>query len=528
MNIKDKSALKYILILVVSGFVFGIDAGLISGTIKFIRTEFSLTDLQVGTVVSAPAFGAIIALLFTGKIAHSLGRKNAMLLIAFMYFLSAVASTFAVGYWSLTLARMLGGMAFCSISLASMYVGELAPAKMRGKLVVAAQVMMGLGFFIAYLINYILILNVSAESILFSPENVWRTMFATEIPVVAIWFAFLLIVPKSPRWLMIKGREKEAEQVVNLVNRDEDVKDVISQIKKNITETACNTPIKQQLQTLLSSNMRLVLYIGVGLAIVQSLSGMGAVSFYAPMIFKQVGLGENSAFFQTTLLGFVSIISALVSVSLIDKIGRKPILIIGLLAISLSHLTIWYNFSNASYSITEANIAKVEKIIDVAPLRTHIGKVFKTDIEFKNLLQQNYGEKVTRLHADALIKAFVKVSATPIISAIFLFKIAFFFSIGPVMWVVFSEITPNSIRSAAIPAFGLIASLFAFFVQRYFPWQLNTFGAADTFLSYALFSGLGVLLVSMILPETKNKSIEEIEDLMVKNKKVTAPIIVSN
>lgn len=174
----NKNLIYYMAIIVLSGFVFGVDAGIISGTVKFIKAEFALTDLQIGTVVSAPAFGAIIALLFSGSIVDKIGRKKMMLLIAIFYLISAIASTLANNYIFLVLARMLGGMSFCCLSIASMYIGELAPSKMRGKFVASNQVMIGIGFFVAYLINYGCVLLLNEESFLFSTENVWRTMFA--------------------------------------------------------------------------------------------------------------------------------------------------------------------------------------------------------------------------------------------------------------------------------------------------------------------------------------------------------------
>jgi SP family arabinose:H+ symporter-like MFS transporter len=515
VNNRTFNALKYMFIIVIGGFVFGVDAGIISGTVKFIRAEFMLSDLEVGTVVSAPALGAVIALLFSSKLVDYLGRKKMMILIALFYLVSAISSTFAPNYATLVLARMLGGMAFCSLSITSMYVGETAPSKLRGKLVSMNQVMIGVGFFIAYLINYILILQVSDNSFFFSQENVWRTMLGSEIPAVLVWIGLLTLIPESPRWLMIKGKNREAQKVIELMNPADEVESVISEIQENITKTDCNTPLKQQFKTLFSRKMKLVLIIGVGLAVVQSFSGMGAISYYAPTIFEQVGLGEKNAFLQTALLGFISIIFSLIAVGLVDRLGRKFILVIGLLVISACHLTISYGFNNATYSITEENIAKIEKVVDTTPLQASLGTVFHSDIEFKQQLREYYSERDVHLYEGAMIKAFVTINPIMIIIAIFAFKAAFFFSIGPVMWVVFSEITPNAIRSVAIPAFALIASLMAFFVQRFFPWQLATFGASDTFLLYAISSGLGVLLVIFILPETKNKSLEQIEAILV-------------
>lgn len=512
----NRNLVYYMAIIVLSGFVFGVDAGIISGTVKFIKAEFALTDLQIGTVVSAPAFGAIIALLFSGSLVDKLGRKKMMLVIAGFYLISAIASTIANNYTVLVLARMLGGMAFCCLSIASMYIGELAPSKMRGKFVASNQVMMGIGFFVAYLINYGCVLVLDEQSFLFSTENVWRTMFASEIPVVILWTLTLTKLPESPRWLMKKGYKEEAIAVIRKVTPENEVNAVVAEIEENLAKTDHSIPLGAQLKILFSPRMKTILTIGIGLALVQSFSGMGAVSYYSPMIFEQVGLGENNAFFQTTLLGLISIFFAMIAMKLVDKAGRRTLLLIGLLTIALSHLTIWYGFSSANYHISSEKIVSLESRVDTAPLQSLEGQTFTSDRDFKDAIRPLYSDQEMTLNEGAFINAFIQLNPWMIVTAIFVFKAAFFFSIGPMMWVVFSEITPNLVRSIAIPCFGLVASLAAFFVQRFFPWQLTTFGAANTFLMYAICSSIGILLVLFILPETKNKSIEEIESLLVK------------
>ncbi|MDR9827520.1 MFS transporter, partial [Vibrio sp. FNV 38] len=507
--------LFYMSIIVLSGFVFGVDAGIISGTVKFIKAEFALTDLQIGTVVSAPAFGAIIALLFSGSIVDKIGRQKMMFLIAVFYLISAIASTFANSYIVLVLARMLGGMSFCCLSIASMYIGELAPSKMRGKFVASNQVMIGIGFFVAYLVNYGCVLMLNEQSFFFSNNNIWRLMFASEIPVVIIWALALLKLPESPRWLMKKGYKEEAVAIICKVTPEKEVSKVVQDILENLSKVDHSIALTSQLKVLFSTKMRTILSIGLGLALVQSFSGMGAVSYYSPMIFEQVGLGENNAFFQTTLLGLISIIFAVIAMKLVDKTGRRTLLLVGLLTIALSHLTIWYGFSSAKYHISEGQVASLHAKVDTAPLETLIGQTYSTDREFKTAIRPLYTDHEMTLNEGAFINAFIQLNPWMIVTAIFVFKAAFFFSIGPIMWVVFSEITPNLVRSIAIPCFGLVASLAAFFVQRFFPWQLTTFGAANTFLSYAICSAIGILLVMFILPETKNKSIEEIEELLV-------------
>ncbi|MFA0088665.1 MFS transporter [Vibrio sp. 10N.261.51.F12] len=516
----DYRAIKYLAIVILGGFVFGLDAAVVSGTIRYISMQFELSSLEVGTVVGAPSIGAIIALFVAGKLTAVFGRQKTLVLIAFTYVISAILSATALGYYSLVFARALGGLAFCSLGITSMYIGEVAPSHVRGKLMTANQVTTAFGFFSAYLINYFLVLSFNENSVFLGPETIWRTMFAVEIIPAIIWFLLLLKVPESPRWLMMKGRPEDARKVLKLLNAPDNVEIIHKEIQQNIKSTSATLSVTAQLRRLASKRMSIIVLVGVTAAITQSLSGINAIAYYSPTIFEQIGLGVNEAFKQTSIMGMLGILAAGTSVFLVDKVGRKPLLVVGLSAIAICHFTIWNGFQNATYVVTEEKLAAVESTVDVEPLKSLLNKEFSSDRDFKVELRDRYDANFLRANESNLIKSFIQISAGPIVAAIFAFKIAFGFSIGPMMWVLFSEITPNSVRSVAIPCFALMSSLSAWASQKFFPWQLEVFGSATTFLSYGIFALLGMAVLVVFLIETKNRSIEEIESLMARGERI--------
>ncbi|MGL6259464.1 sugar porter family MFS transporter [Vibrio sp. WXL103] len=513
MEQQTRNAMKYALIVAFGGFVFGLDAAIISGTVRYISVEFGLTDLQIGTVVSAPSLGAIIALLFAGKIADAYGRKNTLLLIAALYVVSALGSALAPNFEVLVAARFLGGLAFSSLSLASMYIGEVAPSRLRGKLVSANQFNIVIGLSGAYFINYYLVVNATDSIYLLSSAGIWRTMLGSELIPAFVWLGLLCTVPESPRWLIAKGREDEAKAVLKNLNKEEEVTPLFNEIKSSL-QTTDALSFGNQVKTLLTNKYRTALIIGVAIAIIQGATGMNAILFYAPTVFEQVGFSGDIAFQQSLYIGLTSIVFTLVAIAFIDKLGRRPLLLIGLACALVSHLTCWYGFNSAQFVLTEADLVTLSASLDVSVLEPMKGITYLTDVEFKEALAAIYPLSEYRLHEGLIIETAISVNPYLVLFGILGFIAAFHISIGPIMWVLFSEIFPNSIRSAAIPTAAIVTSITSYFIQQFFPWQLANLGAANTFLIYAAFSGIGLLLIMKLLPETKDKSIEEIEELL--------------
>lgn len=514
MNIKERNALKFALFVAFGGFVFGLDAAVVSGTIRYISSQLSLSPLEIGTVVSAPSLGAVIALLIAGKCVDSLGRKKTLLGIAGLYLVSAIWSALATSYISLTIARGLGGLAFCSLGIASMYIGEISPAKFRGKLVSCNQLSIVLGLSAAYFVNYYLVMGLDESSFWFSSENIWRVMFASEIIPAIIWLLLLTRIPESPRWLALKGQKEKSIEVISQIS-SENSEGFYHDIRGATESKSDSTNLLKQFKFLFSGPMKLVLIVGVSMAAIQGLIGMNAVLFYAPTVFEQIGLGVNASFQQATYIGLTSIVFTVLAIIYIDKFGRRGLLLFGLAAAALSHMTIWYGFDNATYTISDTNIQKIESVIDVEPLKPHLGEIYTSDVEFKNFLIDLYGENEIRNVSSEIIQASIDINPTLIILGILGFIAAFHISIGPIMWVIFSEICPTVVRSVAIPFFSLVASFLSYVIQKFFPWQLATYGAGDTFLMYGFVAILGLIFTYFVMPETKNKTIEEIETELV-------------
>ncbi|NNC97580.1 MAG: sugar porter family MFS transporter [Gammaproteobacteria bacterium] len=524
MNYKPHYALYCAIVVSLGGFVFGFDASVISGVVGFVTTEFNLTPIQSGFVVAAPTLSGLIATPLMGPFADTFGRKKVLIFIAFLYLMSAFASAFATSYLMLVSARGIGGIAFTSLMIAPMYIGEISPAALRGRRVSINQMNIVLGFSAAYFANYF-ILSMSGWDSAFVTNlgldtNTWRWMLGLEIIPAAVFFLALFLIPSSPRWLMLKGREPEAREVISSLLPESEVETEITQIKQSsVTQKA---PILESLAFIFGPKMRLALIVGLILGVAQQITGINAIFFYAPTIFEQSGIGTNAAFAQAVLVGVINVIFTIMAMALIDKWGRKPLLVLGLSGIAASMILCSYGFSSATYEITPQSIVEIKKVenieesFDPDSLNALLGTVYQSDVAFKNALQDAIGVEAARDHESSLIKNSVDMNAVIILIGILCFVASFAISLGPVMWVMFAEIFPNKLRGVAISVVGAANSLVSFSIQFWFPWELATFGAAFTFGLFGAFAVFFLMMVLWIVPETKGKSLEELEALFTK------------
>ena len=515
MSSYKKNAFTYSIIVALGSFVFGLDAVLISGGFKFITQEFNLTASQVGLIGSAPGIGVLIALPLTAYSANKLGRKLTLQIIAIFYVVSAVGSALAPSFLTLFWFRFLGGLAFSSVTLASMYIGEIAPVEQRGKLVSMLQINMGVGFTLAYLINYWILQQMGSDAQWVNDVNLvdtgWRWMLGIEIIPAVIWLLLLSIIPKSPAWLIYKGRTEEAKKSLSKVYPENEVDGQIQQMLESVDDAGSNRSTLGQLKEIFSSKMRIVLILAFTLAVVQQFTGMNAVMIYAPTMFEQLGLGTDAAFSSTIWIGVIGLLSTLVSLSLIDKFGRRPLVIGGLILIIISISTVSYGFKQATYTVTQDAIVKMNDIPEIEKLNAIVGKEFNSDIEFKNSLSDILGVESARDNSGLIFKETAHMNSMLILLSILTFIAAFNFSIGPIMWVLLSEIFPISNRGVAIPLFALISSSVSALVQYLFPLEMEIFGAATTFIIYAGIVLVGLIILYKYLLETKGLSLEEIQ-----------------
>lgn len=261
--------------------------------------------------------------------------------------------------------------------------------------------------------------------------------------------------------------------------------------------------------------MRLVLVIGLTVAVLQQITGINSVFFYAPMIFEQSGIGTDASFMQAILVGLTNLIFTVIAMALIDKLGRKPILIFGVTGIAVFMFLLAYGFNAATYTLTGDAIVGLSSGIDQTLLHQMRDVTFYSDVEFKQAIAAAMGQSGLQSYESELISAAISMNPTLILFGILGFVASFAISIGPVMWVLFSELFPNKIRGIAISFVGLVNSAVSFLVQLVFPWQLANIGNAGTFLIYGVFAVIGLVIIAKLLPETKGRSLEEIERLLV-------------
>ncbi|MBT8316000.1 MAG: sugar porter family MFS transporter [Lutibacter sp.] len=497
------------------GFLFGFDAGIISGVMSYAGPEFNLSDGQTGWVVSSPSFAAMIAMLISGRLSDIIGRKKILIVVAFSYALSALLSAYAISYEMLYIARMIGGFAFgAALILAPTYIAEISSAKNRGKLVSIQQLNIVLGFFAAFLSNYYFNkLNTTGDSI-FTDENVWRWMLGVELIPAVLYFIFLFFVPKSPRWLYMSGKLEEAKKILRNIYGAKQAEIEISTIGDNIkrSKKSSNISIKE----LLKPSLRFILIVGLVIGVLQQITGINAVYFYATSIFKQTGIGTDAAFSSGVLLSFTSVIFTIVAILLIDRMGRRPLLLIGMAGISISLLMIAFGFNQATYKLTPQEIVAFENF-DGNKLKAFENKLYESDLEFKRDMKSALGNQVYAKNEGAILEAATDMNPVLVLVGILGFIACFAFSLGPVMWVLLSELYPNKYRGLAIGVIGFINSFVSWLIQQIFPWELSTLGNALTFLIFGIIAVVGFLILLKILPETKGKSLEQIEFDLVKN-----------
>lgn len=513
-----KSVVGIAAIVSLGGFLFGFDAAVISGVNSFITAEFDLTSLQLGWVVSSVTISSAVAMFISGPLADRIGRKKILIFVALLYSISAIFSAMAPSYSVLVMARLVGGLAFgAALVLVPVYISEIVPAEKRGSMVSLNQLAIVLGFSAAYFSNYYFLDSSKSQSAFatnwgIDNTNVWRWMLGVESFPAFIYFILLFFIPNSPRWLVSKNRESEALSILQKFNGDK-ANSVLNEIKKSILEGA--KEVKASYASLLAPNLKKIMTVAVIVGIAQMAVGINAVFFYATNIFERTGIGTDAAFVQSVWVGIINVIFTLIAIFLIDRIGRRPLLLAGLAGIALSLLVVAYGFNKATYNLTAEKITKLSDDVNKEKLNELIGTTYESDVVFNNALVEKLGRKEAALYKGDIIKAAGDLDPYLLLIGILGFVACFAFSLGPVMWVLLAEIFPNRIRGIAISAIGFINSLTSYFVVQFFPWQLDTFGSAATFLNYVVVAVIAFVLLYKLLPETKGKTLEELEKELV-------------
>jgi len=467
LNSNTRYTVRVALIVALGGFLMGFDASVISGVVTFIEPEFNLTNIQVGWAVASLTLTATLGMMLSGPLSDRFGRRPVLKVAALLFSVSALASALAPDYLFLVVARMLGGFGVgVALIIAPMYIAEIAPAALRGRMVSFNQLNIVIGISAAYFSNYLILSlgnsDMAWAQLLRLGDWNWRWMLGVETLPAIFYFFALFTVPESPRWLVMKRKDDDALAIMAQVTDRAQAEAELAEIHAALHAEA--NAERASFRELFSPSMKLVMTIGLSVAILQQITGINSVFFYAPMIFEQSGIGTDASFMQAIMVGLVNLVFTVLAIALIDKLGRRPLLGFGLTGIAVCMFLLAYGFGSATYGPNG-------ELLDINP--------------------------------------------TLILIGILGFVASFAISLGPVMWVLFSELFPNRIRAVAISFVGLINSAVSFLVQLVFPWELENFGNSTTFLIYGVFAVIGLIFVMRILPETKGRSLEELESELV-------------
>ena len=456
-------AIGTILIVALSGFLMGFDGSLFTGAVIFIKAKFALSNFELGWAVTSHTLTATLAIVAAGPLADRFGRRTVLRAAAIVFAVSAAVAAAASSFGALIAARLLSGFGVGAVLVAApMYIAEIAPPAVRGRMVTFNQLFIVTGIFLAFSSSYVIVKLAEAQfgwlDALDLKDSNWRWMLGVGFVPAMVYLFALLFVPESPRWHAMHGRLDAARRILTRAHGEKFADAELVEVRASIAREAGKSDAT--LRDLLAPQLRGVLMIGLLVGILQQITGINSVFAYATVIFKRVaGEGEvDVALMQTMLVGFVNLASTMIALLLIDRVGRRPLLLFGTAGIALSLLLTAYGFN--------ANDGAMNPGLVLAGLLGFVG--------------------------------------------------CFAFSLGPGMWVLFSEIFPNRVRGLAISCVGFVNSSVCVVVQFMFPWQMETQGGARTFLVYAVFAVAGFALLAKLLPETRGRSLEELEESLVR------------
>jgi len=439
------------LVAALGGFLFGFDTAVISGTIGLVKGDFGLDAVAEGWFVSCALLGCIIGVAASGKLSDSYGRKIVMILSALLFLVSAMGCMLAESFSALIAYRLVGGLGIGVASMVSpLYISELAPSNLRGRMVSLYQLALTIGIVVAYFSNAFIVNHkwdgFSGEELgrIFTTQP-WRAMLGLGALPALVFLLALFAVPESPRWLLTKGKKQQAIKVLSKIEGTQaaptDLQGFVSQQKSD----------EESFKTLFRPVYRRALWIGLLLPFLSQVCGINAVIYYGPRILEQAGFTLNNALGGQVTIGIINVVFTFVAIFTIDKWGRKPLLYVGIGGAVISLLV--------------------------------IGILFQSGV----------------------------VTGPWILIFILAFIACFAFSFGPVCWVVIGEIFPNGIRGKAMSLATLSLWVGNFLVGQLTPLMLDGAGPAWTFWIFAICCSPALLLTFKLIPETKGRSLEEID-----------------
>ena len=447
----SRFVLRVCLVATLGGLLFGYDTAVIAGAIGFLQKKFSLSPAMEGWTASCALLGCVIGVAMSGLVSDRFGRKKLLALSGVLFAISAVGTALPPSLAWFVVFRTIGGIGIGAASMASpMYIAEIAPPRVRGKLVSVNQLAIVFGIVGVYFVNY-LIAHGAEEA--WNVEYGWRWMFASGLVPALVFLGLLTTVPESPRWLTEQGRRREAFQILARVNGTAKAEAELREIEGAAAVESAT------LSQLLRAGPPLVLIIGVSLAVLQQITGINAFLYYAPEIFKRLGSGTDAALLQTVTIGAVNLFFTVVAIYTVDRWGRRPLMLVGAAGMAVC----LFAMGAAAY-------------------------LGRTDLW--------------------------------LIVTIMGYIACFALSIGPVTWVILSEIFPTKIRGRALSLCTFCLWGANFIISQTFPivsenqWLVKNFHHAFPFWFFAILAVVELIFVWKLVPETKGKSLEEIERLL--------------
>lgn len=447
----------------IGGFLFGYDTAVISGTIDQVVAQFRLDTMQQGWYVGCALIGSIIGVAGAGVLSDKFGRKRAMILAAVLFSASGIGCAMSGSFNQLVVYRIIGGIGIGVVSIISpLYISEVAVTQYRGRLVSLYQLAVTVGFLGAYLVNYLL-MNISQSGVMFSSSwlslifvgEVWRGMLGMESLPALLFFIIIFFIPESPRWLVVRGREDSAMNIFKRIYTS------AGEAKTHLLETksVVTSEVKSEWELLFKPGIFKAVIIGVCIAILGQFMGVNAVLYYGPSIFKDAGIG-NPLFCQV-LVGLVNMLTTVIAMFIIDKVGRKKLIYYGVSGMIASLLLIAFYFLFAK--------------------SMHISNMF-------------------------------------MLTFFLLYVFCCAISISAVVWVLLSEMYPNKVRGVAMSIAGFALWIGTYLIGQLTPWMLQNLSPAGTFALFAVMCIPYMLIMWKLVPETAGKSLEEIEKYWTKEK----------
>lgn len=446
----------------IGGFLFGFDSGVINGTVEGLQTAFNSDSAGTGFNVSSMLLGCAIGAFTAGRLADKFGRRPLLMAAAVFFIVSAWGSGVATGSFEFVIYRVLGGLAVGAASvMAPAYISEIAPARFRGTLTTIQQFAIIFGLFSAFVSNYLLAdVAGSSTAEFWMGHQAWRWMFWMELAPATLFLLALFAIPESPRYLVMSGRKEEAEKVLGNLYGQQVSSQKISEIEESLAQDH-HQPKLSDVVDKATKKIRPVVWVGIGLATFQQLVGINVVFYYGAVLWQAAGFSEADALMNNVISGGVSIGAVFITMFLIDKLGRKPFLMIGSIGMAITLGIMVYVFANSGI---DAN-------------------------------------------GDLTLGEQGVVALVAALAYVFFFNLSW----GPVMWVMLGEMFPNQIRGSGLAIAGFAQWISNFLITWSFPVMLTGIGLAGAYGFYTLGALVSIFFIAKFVQETKGKELEEME-----------------